>query len=51
VKTGTQRFTFGWIELFDGIDFVVIAMGILGIAELISTSKRRRRSANRSLNP
>lgn len=36
IKTGTQRFTFGWVELFDGIDFVVIAMGILGIAELIS---------------
>jgi len=36
MKTGTQRFTFGWVELFDGIDFVVIAMGILGIAELIT---------------
>jgi TctA family transporter len=36
MKTGTQRFTFGWIELYDGIDFVVIAMGVLGIAELIS---------------
>jgi TctA family transporter len=36
VKTGTQRFTFGWVELYDGIDFVVIAMGVLGIAELIS---------------
>lgn len=35
-KTGTQRFTFGWVELFDGIDFVVIAMGVLGIAELIA---------------
>jgi len=36
VKTGAQRFTFGWVELFDGIDFTVIAMGVLGIAELIS---------------
>ncbi len=35
VTSGTQRFTFGWVELFDGIDFVVIAMGVLGIAELI----------------
>ncbi len=35
VTSGTQRFTFGWVELFDGIDFVVIAMGVLGISELI----------------
>jgi putative tricarboxylic transport membrane protein len=35
VKTGAQRFTFGWVELYDGIDFVVIAMGVLGISELI----------------
>jgi TctA family transporter len=36
VKTGAQRFTFGWVDLYDGIDFVVIAMGVLGIGELIS---------------
>jgi TctA family transporter len=36
VTSGIQRFTFGWIELFDGIDFVVVAMGVLGIAELIA---------------
>src|SRR4030042_5663380 len=35
VTSGTQRFTFGAVDLFDGIDFVVVAMGGLGIAELI----------------
>ncbi len=36
VSTSTQRFTFGVVELFDGIDFTVIAMGVLGIAEIIA---------------
>jgi putative tricarboxylic transport membrane protein len=36
VSTGTQRFTFGVVNLYDGIDFVVIAMGVLGIAEIIA---------------
>ena len=52
VKTGTQRFTFGWIELFDGIDFVVIAMGVLGIAELISNleeGEEKRESFTKSV--
>jgi putative tricarboxylic transport membrane protein len=39
-KTGGQRFTFGWIELYDGIDFTVIAMGVLGIAELIGNLEK-----------
>jgi TctA family transporter len=36
VSTSTQRFAFGMVELFDGIDFTVIAMGVLGIAEIIA---------------
>jgi putative tricarboxylic transport membrane protein len=36
VSTGTQRFAFGVVSLYDGIDFVVIAMGVLGIAEIIA---------------
>src|SRR5512139_1151359 len=31
VSTGAQRYTFGVVELYDGIDFVVVAMGMLGI--------------------
>jgi TctA family transporter len=36
VQTGQQRFTFGIPELSDGINFVVLAMGLFGIAEIIN---------------
>ena len=52
VTSGTQRFTFGWVELFDGIDFVVIAMGVLGISELISNleeAEEKRESFTKSV--
>jgi putative tricarboxylic transport membrane protein len=32
---GTERFTFGLIELSDGINFVVVAVGLFGIAEIL----------------
>lgn len=35
VNTGTQRFTFGLPQLADGIGFVVVAMGMFGLAEII----------------
>ena len=36
VTTGEQRFTFGIRPIHDGIDFVVVAMGLFGIAEVIA---------------
>ncbi|MEG2204985.1 MAG: tripartite tricarboxylate transporter permease, partial [Oscillospiraceae bacterium] len=33
--SGVDRFLFGQIELLDGIDFVVLAMGLFGIAEIL----------------
>ena len=36
VNSGVLRFTFGIPELSDGIGFVVVAMGMFGIAEIIS---------------
>jgi len=33
--SGEERLTFGAIELFDGIDFVVIAIGVFGFTEII----------------
>ena len=36
VNTGKQRFTFGIPELSDGIGFVPIALGLFGIAEIIT---------------
>lgn len=44
VNTGNTRFTFGIGDLFDGIGFVPLAMGVFGIAEIISnlTNTERR---------
>jgi TctA family transporter len=36
VNTGATRYTFGLPELADGIDFVILAMGIYGLGEIIS---------------
>ena len=35
VNTGEARFTFGITRMQDGIDFVVLAMGIFGFAEIV----------------
>ena len=35
VKSGTQRFTFEIPQLADGIGFVVVAMGMFGLSEII----------------
>ncbi len=35
VNTGTQRFTFDLPQLADGIGFVVVAMGMFGLAEIV----------------
>jgi putative tricarboxylic transport membrane protein len=36
VNTGVQRFSFGVTELSDGIGFIVIAVGVFAIGEIIS---------------
>lgn len=35
VNTGMQRFTFGIPQLYEGINFVALGMGLFGIAEII----------------
>ena len=35
LETGEERLTFGVAELADGIDFVVLAMGMFGFAEIL----------------
>ncbi|WP_256847015.1 tripartite tricarboxylate transporter permease, partial [Paenibacillus sp. Pae108] len=32
---GTNRLTFGSIDLMDGIDFVVVAVGVFGLSEVL----------------
>lgn len=41
VTSGTVRFTFGVPELFDGIDFVTVAMGLFGLAEILRNLERK----------
>lgn len=35
IQTGEERLTFGWMELADGIDVAVLAMGLFGFAEIL----------------
>ncbi|MCO5066848.1 MAG: tripartite tricarboxylate transporter permease [Rhizobiaceae bacterium] len=35
VYTGAPRFTFGFFEMLDGLDFVAVAVGIYGIGEIL----------------
>jgi putative tricarboxylic transport membrane protein len=45
VTSGTQRFTFGVSALSDGINFVVVAMGVFGIAEIVRNLEDHRTRA------
>src|SRR4029079_16003561 len=38
---GAPRFTFGLPELYDGIGFVPVVMGLFGIGELLLAAERR----------
>lgn len=42
IYTGAARFTYGRIELSDGMNFVAIAMGMFGIAEVIRNLEAAR---------
>ena len=49
VNTGNTRFTFGISDLFDGIGFVPLAMGVFGIAEIIANLTNPRAARPRQL--
>jgi putative tricarboxylic transport membrane protein len=42
--TGASRFTFDSLQLADGIDFVVVAMGLFGVGEILYNLEERHRS-------
>jgi TctA family transporter len=42
VNSGMQRYTFGIPELVDGIGFVVVAMGMFGLAEIVRNLEREQ---------
>jgi putative tricarboxylic transport membrane protein len=39
---GTSRLTFGRIELLDGIDFLPVAIGVFGIAEVLASFEKSK---------
>ena len=47
-QTGTQRFTFGSTKLLEGIDFLIIALGLFALAEVTSLIITRRESLFKS---
>jgi putative tricarboxylic transport membrane protein len=40
VLTGTQRFTFGIVDLDDGVELVALALGLFGVAEFLRSVNR-----------
>jgi putative tricarboxylic transport membrane protein len=36
IETGAQRMTFGLLELYDGVEFAIVAVGLYGIAEILT---------------
>lgn len=43
VTSGAHRFTFGILELTDGIGFVSLAMGLFGICDIINSLEKREK--------
>src|SRR4051812_18577592 len=46
VMSGSSRFTFGVTELSDGINFVVVAMGVFGLGEVIRNLEPRQQEGD-----
>jgi putative tricarboxylic transport membrane protein len=40
MNTGTPRFTFGILDLYDGVELVALALGVFGIAEFLKSVNR-----------
>ena len=43
VNTGEQRFTFGMTELYDGIGFIAVAVGVFAIAEIVTNLDQKEK--------
>ncbi|MFI5614012.1 tripartite tricarboxylate transporter permease [Amycolatopsis sp. NPDC051903] len=40
--TGTQRYTFGSIDLYDGIEFLTVTLGLFAVGEVLVNLQRKR---------
>lgn len=47
LQTGTERYTFGSIELIEGIDFLVVALGVFALAEVFFMLLRNSNKAQK----
>ncbi|BBK42134.1 hypothetical protein STVA_21540 [Allostella vacuolata] len=45
LNSGNERFTLGFPELADGVGFVIIAMGLFGVADILVNLERRHAPA------
>jgi putative tricarboxylic transport membrane protein len=45
---GAPRFTFGIAELYDGVGFIPVVMGLFGVAEILATAETPYRSVLRT---
>ena len=48
IFTGTPRFTLGIREYSDGLNFVAVAVGVFGIAEILRNLENERDAPGRS---
>jgi putative tricarboxylic transport membrane protein len=37
IETGAERFTFGFVQLDDGVELIALALGLFGIAEFMNS--------------
>lgn len=44
---GIQRYTFGDVRLFEGVDFAIVAVGLFGLAEMFSSPNATAESRDR----
>ncbi len=49
--SGTPRFTFGIVELQDGLDIAILAMGLFGVAEVLTLAAARDGKVERVESP
>lgn len=47
-NSGAQRFTFGSLHFFDGIDFVALAMGLFAFMEIVKNMRLPRNAVRRT---
>jgi TctA family transporter len=51
VNSGAQRFTFGEPHLWEGLDFIVLAVGLFALGEVVSSLEQRNRSSEAKTAP